>query len=122
MTYQFNSVGSPAADHTQGSAASSPSTRRSSAAPEELRASLAGASRSPAITPSYIEELKAKAEERVANANAIRSRMQLEGLAAKASTDLIAAATSSDGSEASAAAGPASVAAAQNAYRNGGAF
>ncbi|TFF18766.1 hypothetical protein E3C22_21335 [Jiella endophytica] len=122
MTSQLASLGSPVAAYAESPAAFSPSARSAAPVPEELRASLAGAARSPEITQAYIEELKARAEERAANSRAIRTRMQLEGQAAEASIVMVTAVTSSDGGEATveASTGSVSVAVAQAAYRSDG--
>ena len=84
---------------------------------DELRASLAGALRSPEINETYIEKLKARAEEQAANRRAIRSRVQVDAMGAKASIDLTSLKTSPESSSR----GPGSNAqleAAQDAYRS----
>lgn len=84
---------------------------------DEIRASLAGALRSPEITETYIEKLKARAEEQAANRRALRSRVQVDGMGAKASIDLTALKTSPESTAANAGQN-AQIEAARDAYRS----
>lgn len=119
----WNPYAAPASPLSDPSpSAASPSSTVSRGVPEELRASLAGSFRSREINEAYIEQLKGRAEERAANARAIRHRSVVEGYASAATIMIVAATPPTDAHDAQAVGssvkGSALLTKAQAAYRS----